>query len=69
MFPFHALSLLPYRALYVISDCIYIILYHLVRYRRSVVRHNIDMVLKGEKRKGTQRGGAPLLQMAVGLFR
>ncbi len=51
MFPFHALSLLPYRALYVISDCIYIILYHLVRYRRPVVRHNIDMVFKGENEK------------------
>ncbi|MDY4019446.1 MAG: lysophospholipid acyltransferase family protein [Prevotella sp.] len=39
--PFYALSLLPYRVLYILSDCIYIILYYIVGYRREVVRKNM----------------------------
>lgn len=38
---FYLVSKLPYRALYVISDIANLVLYHIVRYRRDIVRHNI----------------------------
>ncbi len=38
---FYLVSKLPYRALYVISDIANIVLYHIVRYRRDIVRRNI----------------------------
>lgn len=38
---FYLISLLPYRALYVLSDLFYFIIYYLARYRRKTVRHNI----------------------------
>ena len=38
---FYAFSKLPYKALYGASDCFYIILYHLVGYRREIVRRNL----------------------------
>lgn len=38
---FYLVSLLPYKALYALSDAFYVIIYHLIRYRRTIVRHNI----------------------------
>ena len=38
---FKAVSLLPLRLLYVFSDIEYIIMYHVVRYRRNIVRNNL----------------------------
>lgn len=38
---FYLVSLLPYKALYALSDAFYVLLYHLIRYRRSIVRRNI----------------------------
>lgn len=38
---FYLVSKLPYRALYVISDIANLVLYHIVRYRRNIVRRNI----------------------------
>ncbi len=35
------LSIVPYRVLYVISDCVYYLLYYVIRYRRHVVRKNL----------------------------
>lgn len=37
----YALSLLPLRVLYLLSDLLYFPLYHVVRYRRGVVRKNL----------------------------
>lgn len=37
----YTVSLLPLRALYVLSDGIYLILYYLIRYRRKIVRNNL----------------------------
>ncbi len=34
--------MLPYRALYVLSDCLYLIIYYIVRYRRNIVRRNLS---------------------------
>lgn len=42
---FYLISLLPYRALYVLSDLFYVIIYHIVRYRRSIVRRNITTAM------------------------
>lgn len=38
---FYLVSKLPYRALYVISDIANLVLYHIVCYRRDIVRRNI----------------------------
>ena len=38
---FYAFSLLPYRVLYVISDVFYVLVYHVVGYRKRVVRNNL----------------------------
>lgn len=35
---------LPFRIFYLFSDLIFFLLYHLVRYRRKVVRENLDLV-------------------------
>ncbi len=37
----YILSLLPFRVLYLISDGLYLIVYHLIRYRRKIVRKNL----------------------------
>ena len=38
---FYAISLLPFRLLYVLADIECFMLYHVIRYRRSVVRRNL----------------------------
>ena len=38
---FYLVSLLPYKVLYALSDCFYVLVYYIVRYRRKVVRRNI----------------------------
>ncbi|MBQ9645709.1 MAG: lysophospholipid acyltransferase family protein [Prevotella sp.] len=37
----YTLSLLPFRVLYAISDTFFLLVYHVVRYRRKVVRKNL----------------------------
>ena len=37
----YVLSLLPLRVLYVLSDLLYVLTYHVIRYRRNVVRENL----------------------------
>lgn len=39
---FYAFSLLPFGVLYVISDALYLVVYHVVRYRRRIVRKNLS---------------------------
>lgn len=39
---FYTLSLLPLRVLYAMSDFEFLIVYHLLRYRRGIVRHNLS---------------------------
>lgn len=41
MFFIRLLSLLPFPVLYVISDVLFVISYHIVRYRRKLVRRNL----------------------------
>ncbi len=38
---FYTFSLLPFRVLYFISDCLYPLIYYVIRYRRKVVRNNL----------------------------
>ena len=37
----HLLALLPFRALYALSDCLYVLLRYVVGYRKKVVRTNL----------------------------
>ena len=39
---FYALSLLPFRVLYVLSDMEFVLVYYVVRYRRKIVRRNLS---------------------------
>ena len=41
---FIILSALPFKLLYLISDFIYPLVYHVVRYRRKIVRKNLELV-------------------------
>ena len=38
-------SILPFRILYVFSDIVYVLVYHIIGYRKKVVRDNIAMAL------------------------
>jgi len=38
----YALSLLPFRVLYALSDVLYVVLFYVLRYRRSIVRANLS---------------------------
>ena len=35
------LSCIPFRVMYVLSDCLYYVVYYIVRYRRPIVRRNL----------------------------
>jgi len=39
------ISILPFRLLYIFSDCIYFLTYHVISYRKKVVRHNLALAL------------------------
>lgn len=49
------ISILPFRVLYFISDCIYVIVYHVLGYRKKTVMGNLNLVFpnktKQEKNK------------------
>ena len=56
---FKALALLPFCVLYVLSDFVYFLLYHVVRYRRKVVEDNLAKCFPDktqEERKLIERG-------------
>lgn len=38
---FYVFSLLPFRVLYILSDVLFPVVYHLIRYRRTIVRRNL----------------------------
>ena len=48
-------SRLPFRALYFLSDGIYILLYHVIGYRKKVVRNNLELVFP-EKSEEVEQG-------------
>lgn len=52
---FYLISLLPYKALYALSDMYYPILYHALRYRRGVVRRNLAAAFPGKDGKDLAR--------------
>ena len=41
----YCISILPFRILYILSDCFYILIYHIIGYRKKTVRENIKMAL------------------------
>lgn len=41
IFFLYLVSLLPFWALYLVSDCLFIVLYHVIGYRRKVVKENL----------------------------
>ncbi|MGV3706671.1 MAG: lysophospholipid acyltransferase family protein [Arcticibacter sp.] len=40
-YPLYIVSLLPFRVLYFLADLVYILLYHVIKYRRTVVMGNL----------------------------
>ena len=45
------ISILPFRILYMLSDCVYILIYYIIGYRKKVVRGNITLALPHLSRK------------------
>lgn len=39
----YTISILPYWVLYRISDILYVLLYHLIKYKRKIVRNNLHI--------------------------
>lgn len=39
------ISILPFKILYAFSDCVYVLMYHIIGYRKKVVRRNIKIAL------------------------
>lgn len=39
------ISILPFRLLYFVSDCIYVLVYYIIGYRKKVVRQNLALAL------------------------
>ena len=39
------ISKLPFRIFYLVSDCLYVLVYYIIGYRKKVVRHNIAITL------------------------
>ena len=39
------ISILPFRLLYIFSDCVYILVYRIIGYRKKIVRENIALAL------------------------
>src|SRR3954462_4297106 len=39
----YALSLLPWRILYLLSDAVYLLVYYVIKYRRAVVMNNLQI--------------------------
>ena len=61
-------SLLPLRLLYVLSDALYIIIYHAVKYRRRLVRKNLADSFP-EKGEAELRAIEKALRLALRLLR
>ena len=39
------ISIMPFRLLYIFSDCVYFLIYYVIGYRKKVVRQNLEMAL------------------------
>jgi KDO2-lipid IV(A) lauroyltransferase len=55
---FKGLSYLPLPLLYILSDVLFVLVYYVVRYRRGVVRRNIDASFPehtAKERRGIER--------------
>ena len=39
------ISILPFRLLYFFSDCVFIVIYHIIGYRKKTVRENLELAL------------------------
>jgi len=49
------ISLLPFRLLYAFSDGIFVLIYHVFRYRRSVVKENLTLVFPNKSNQEIKR--------------
>ena len=47
----YPISLLPFRVLYVISDCLYFLIYHVAGYRKRLVRHHLETCFPEKDKK------------------
>lgn len=52
---FYLLSLLPFRVLYCLSDIAFLIVYHIARYRRDIVRQNLTSSFPEKSEKEIKR--------------
>ena len=47
------ISILPFRLLYILSDCVFVILYHIIGYRKKVVTENLRLVFPNKSEQET----------------
>ncbi|MBP1841531.1 lysophospholipid acyltransferase family protein [Formosa algae] len=63
------ISILPFRLLYAFSDCLYVLLYHIIGYRKKTVKENLDLVFpnrsEAEKKRITKAFYHHLCDMTV----
>lgn len=56
---FYMISLIPLRVLYVLSDCMTFLFYHVLKYRRSIVMENLQIAFPEkseiERKKNCER--------------
>ena len=64
----YALSLLPFWLLYLISDALFLLVYHVVRYRRKIVWKNLTTSFPGEESRRNKGDRATLLPLVLRLY-
>jgi lauroyl/myristoyl acyltransferase len=59
------ISRLPFKVIYFISDGVYVLLYHVIGYRKKVVRNNLALVFPEKIRRRTFTDRKKILQAHV----
>lgn len=62
------ISVLPFDLFYLVSDAVYVIVYHLVRYRRKTVTANLNLVFPGRSSEEIKKIRKKFYQHMVDMF-
>lgn len=52
---FYLLSLIPFKIIYILSDMVFLVIYHVVKYRRPILRKNLKDSFPHKSKKELQR--------------
>ncbi len=62
------ISILPFRALYLISDFMYVLIYYVIGYRKKIVLDNLKIVLPEKSEKELERISKTFYHHFVDIF-